>query len=255
MAKGRLHISREKIALLIFFVFIAAAAFFACSYFLIGKQLNTTATVVDEATGNMQDYSLVVFSGTASLRNADAETEAASSKGEDAYAASLGQDAASALRSKLLEAYVAAKIEGTLAKERVFVSEVRDDYELKGADVATIDIGDMKRYSKPAIIDSGKRKFGIFSARSYVSRAKLKSNIESLRGQGADNIICIVANPQMLSSYNGIDAVICLSPLNEEDGNSPIGPTLVIENPKEGDVGVMLFSDTNAISYKVVKTL
>lgn len=255
MGKGAFHISREKVALLMFCFLMLLGMVFVCSYFFMGKQLNTTATVVDDATGNMQDYALLVFSGTGNGSEGDGSSKADSTKGKDAYAADLGQDAATALKNRLADAYVRANVKTDLWKNHVFVSEVREAYELKGAEAATIDLSNLGKYADPVVIDAGRRKFGVFSIRAYVSKARLKSIEEALEAKGAQSIICICQNTSMLAAYNGLDAVISLTPLRDDDKDYVAGGTLLVETPAKGNVGVLLFSRSNATTYKTVKTL
>lgn len=255
MGKRAFHISREKVALLMFSFLMLLGAVFVCSYFFMGRQLNTTATVVDDATGNMQDYALLVFSGIGDGAETDRGPKVGSAKGKDAYAAGLGQNAATALKNHLADAYVRANVKTDLWKNHVFVSEVRDAYELKGAEAATIDLSNFSKYAEPAIIDAGRRKFGVFSIRAYVSKARLKSIEDSLRSKGAQSIICICQNTSMLAAYNGLDAVISLAPLYDDDREYVAGSTLLVETPAKGNVGVLLFSPSNATTYKTVKTL
>lgn len=240
---------------MMFLVLILMGGAFVCSYFFLGREFNTTATVVDDATGNMQDYALVVFSGTGNASSRSEDFDADANSGEDAYAAGLGQDAAIALKEKLADAYLRANVKPYLWKNHVFVSEVRDAYELKGADVATIDLSNLGKYSKPIVIDAGKRKFGVFSIKSYLSRAGLKSNVATLKAKGAESIICIAQNTSMLSSYNGLDAVISLTELSNDEKTPPSGSPILIETPVKGNVGVMFFSRSNVTSYKTIKKL
>lgn len=249
------HIPRERIALIMFFALLLLGGAFVCSYFFMGREFNTTATVVDDATGNMQDYALVVFSGINDNMSKADETDIKSNTGEDAYAAGLGQDAAVALKEKLADAYLRANVNPYLWKNHVFVSEVREAYELKGADVATIDLSNLNKYSKSIVIDTGRRKFGIFSVQSYLSRASLKSDLAALKAEGAQSIICITLNTSLLSSFNGLDAVISLSALTDEEKYGTNGATLLVESPAKGNVGVMLFSRSNVTSYKTIKKL
>lgn len=255
MAEKEHHISREKIALIMFFALLLLGGAFVGSYFFMGREFNTTATVVDDATGNMQDYALVVFSGINDDRSNIDETGIESKTGDDAYAAGLGESAAVALKEKLANAYLRANVNPYLWKNHVFVSEVREAYELKGADVVTIDLSNLGKYSKPIVIDTGRRKFGIFSITSYLSRATLKSDLATLRAKGAQSIICITPNASLLSSFNGLDAVVSLAALTDEEKYGANGATLLIESPAKGNVGVVLFSRSNVTSYKTIKKL
>ena len=249
------QISRERIALLMFLALIALGGVLACSYFFMGRQLSTTATVVDDATGNMQDYTLVVFSGVGDASSADDDLAGNRASGEDSYAVSLGQNAAIALKDQLASAYRRANVKTNLWKDHVFVSEVRDAYELKGAEAVTIDISNLGKYAAPTIIDAGSRKIGVFSVRSYISKAKLKSNVETLRAKGAQSMICICQNISMLSAFNGLDVVISLSRIYDDGKQDISGSALLIETPSRGNVGVILFSRSNATSFKTIKTL
>lgn len=255
MARKSFHVTRENVALLIFIALLLVGGAIACSYFFLGKQLNTTATVVDDATGNMQDYSMLVFPGVRDPAYGSNLSEIKDSAGNDAYASSLGQGSATLLKEKLVSDYQKAHVEADSWRNHVFVSEVRDNYELKGASVATLDLSNLNKYVEPTIIDVGRRKFGIFSIGSYLSKAKLKSDVEILKSKGAQSIVCITQNISMLPSYTGLDAVISLTDVPEESKPNVPGLALLVESPAKGSVGVLLFSNTNATSYKTVKTI
>ncbi len=255
MGDASRKIPREKIALVIFVAMIIAGLTLASMYFLVGRQLNTTATVVDDATGNMQDYSIVAFAGVAKDPKLVDVSKSEESLGEDVYARALGQAAASSVKSELISAYKQLDVHSSLLGNHLFVSDVRNAYELKGAEVITIDISNLKKYSEPTIIGSGMRTFGVFSTTTYISKAKLKTLVEGLRTKGAQSIICLTTNISNLSTFNGLDAVVSLTNVSDEERSASLGSTLLIDAPSKDEVGVILFSKTNVSSYKTVKTI
>lgn len=78
-------VSREKIALVVFVVLIAASLFGLIGYLAVGHSWNVAASNIDDATGRMDGYTAIVFEGTVDPALAKKETESSSdSKTPDA---------------------------------------------------------------------------------------------------------------------------------------------------------------------------
>lgn len=57
--------TRERAALVIFFVLILMGAFILMSYFSTGRGWSVAATAVDDSVGQLEDYTVIVYSGVA----------------------------------------------------------------------------------------------------------------------------------------------------------------------------------------------
>lgn len=138
----------------------------------------------------------------------------------------------------------------------VFVSDARDLYERKGAKAITLNLSDIERYLEPTVISSGDKSVGVFSLEAYANKRQLREDVSTLREEGVSSVICITPRLSLLSTLDGIDIVICTTPIEEnalrvDDSNN----TLIVESPPVGDVGVILLSANNIATYRTVDVL
>lgn len=276
--------SRERAALVIFLALVAAGGVLLAAYFLTGRSWSVAATMVDDAAGSMESYAVVAFNGVvppedpppAGASAASSASASASSSGEAAREGSSSspggavdpantmQDAFGSYGDGPTDADIGGSILSIFEREdrrqsasdgRVYVSDVRDLYSLKGADGVTLNLDDPSRYSEPVVMSAGGKKIGVFSVSSYASRAKLKSFRARLEDDGAETVLCIASRTSLISSFEGIDVVVLTTRQDESDPEGRTGSTLVVESPEVGEVGVVVLTSNNVPSYKVVKEL
>lgn len=275
---------RERVALAIFLVMVVLGGLLLAAYFLTGRSWSVAATMVDDTVGSLDRYTVVAFSGVIPEGRLEAADEAsASSASSSASGSSDSSSAASASASEhevgpeftMMDAFgespdqpgeigIGDSVKSVFEREDrrasshgddVYVSDVRDLYSMKGADGVTLSLSDLSKYADPVVLSAGTKKVGVFSAASYVSRAKLKSIVETLKDDGVDTIVCIVPRTPFLSTYDGIDVVVLASAPDGPPDERDTGGTLVVQSPEAGDVGVVILSSNNVPTYKVVKEL
>lgn len=275
---------RERVALAIFLVMVVLGGLLLAAYFLTGRSWSVAATMVDDTVGSLDRYTVVAFSGVIPEGRLEAADEAsASSASSSASGSSDSSSAASASASEhevgpeftMMDAFgespdqpgeigIGDSVKSVFEREDrrasshgddVYVSDVRDLYSMKGADGVTLSLSDLSKYADPVVLSAGTKKVGVFSAASYVSRAKLKSIVETLKDDGVDTIVCIVPRTPFLSTYDGIDVVVLASAPDGPPDERDTGDTLVVQSPEAGDVGVVILSSNNVPTYKVVKEL
>lgn len=138
----------------------------------------------------------------------------------------------------------------------VFVSDVRDLYERKGADVLTLDPANLDRYLDPQVLTIGDRRVGVFAVQVYASHVRLDEVRSFFEEQGVDVVVCLTPRADYLSSMTGIDDVIVTSDLEGISTEGEFrGGTFVIASPAEGQVGVVLVTSSNVSSARVVDGL
>ena len=278
--------TRERAGLAIFLVLVALGGILLGAYFLTGRSWSVAATMVDDAAGSLDAYTVVAFSGVvatdadqpAGSSAADGFSSAAASSDassaspdakpsssddelapeftmEDAFGDSPDGDAELGVKESILSVFEREDRKHAAEDGTVFVSDVRDIYSLKGANGLSLNLADAARYAEPSVLAAGGKKIGVFSTSAYVSRAKLKSILAALRDEGAEAVVCITPRTSLLSTYDGLDVVVLTSPADgRPDGRDTHG-ALVVESPYVGEVGVVIFSSNNVPSYKVVKEL
>ena len=138
----------------------------------------------------------------------------------------------------------------------VFVSDVRDLYERKGADVLTLDPANLDRYLDPQVLTIGDRRVGVFAVQVYASHVRLDEVRSFFEEQGVDVVVCLTPRADYLSSMTGIDDVIVTSDFESISTEGEFrGGTFVIASPAEGQVGVVLVTSSNVSSARVVDGL
>lgn len=253
--------TRERVALVIFLVLIAFGGILLSAYFLTGKTWSIAATIMDDAAGSMDDYTVVVFNGVIDPKGAkeadgkDAPVRENEITLLDVINSSTDDKVNDALGGRILSMYELAGKQQASTDDKVYASDVRDIYELKGAGGITLNIADIERYADPEVLNAGNRKYGVFSIGSYTSRAKLKSTIDELRRDGADSVICIAPRQSLLATFDGIDAVVLTESVDSMARKTDTGGTLVAESPFQGEAGVITFSSNNVPSYKIIGEL
>ncbi len=242
--------TRERIALVIFFVLVLAGAAILLSYFSTGRGWSVAATAVDDSVGQLGDYTVIVYSGVAEPESTDQEK----SLSKDEKGRITEADRQMGLGVELLN--LTQEVEGIDAG-RVFVSDVRDLYETRGAHVLTLDLSKKGvRYEQPHVFNVNGKRIGVFSLTARIPESELEQKIDALKEVGAESILCIASRPALVSSYDGIDVVIltdgshAYSVLNE-----PEDDTVMVNSPEQGSVGVVLLSSNNVPSVKSIDSL
>lgn len=252
-----MKLTREKIALVAFFALVIAGGCILLSYFSTGRGWSVAATAVDDSVGQLDRYTAIVYSGVAEPDPAS-EANAPGSTGEVPISATAvdptESDKETGLGFRLL--MLAAEVDGA-EKGRVFVSDVRELYEQRGANVLTLDLSDDgQRYAEPIVLDSGDKKVGVFSVKDRLPVQEFEGIVEDLRADGADSVLCITPRPSLISSYEGVDVVLVTHGAHEYAiQNEPDDGTVVATSPLAGDVGVILLSSNNIPSVKSVESL
>ena len=244
------NVTRERAALVIFFVLILMGAFILTSYFYTGRGWSVAATAVDDSVGQLEDYTVIVYSGVAEPDPA-AREDAASPDEDDKITEA---DREMGLGFELLN--LTQEVEG-LDAGRVFVSDVRELYETRGPDVLSLDLSQGgSRYAVPQIFSVDGKKIGVFSLDKRLPADELAVIVDALREKGAVSILCIAPRPALISSYEGIDVVILTTGTHGYSiSNDPEDQTVVTNSPEIGDVGVILLSSNNVPSAKSVDSL
>ncbi|WP_165060020.1 MULTISPECIES: hypothetical protein [unclassified Adlercreutzia] len=217
-------------------------------YFATGLTWTVYATMVDDTVGNMGGYTAVVYQGTTS-EDEPSDSENTSNNEEDQDDIPIVVDT---MGLRIMSYYPGIYSDDYSG---VYISDVRDLYEKKDAEVVTIDTQSILN-SEPQILHAGNKVIGVFGAKSYVTKPALKKIVAGLKDKGADVIICVTKRMALLSSLEGIDVVI-LTDNSEEYSvtGTREGDTLIVQAPKTGEAGVVLFSSNNIASARSIDAL
>ncbi len=247
-------LTRERIALVVFFVLVVTGACLLLSYFATGRSWSVAATAVDDSMGQLESYTALVYNGVAEPDPASS-TESDQGTPSSAYAQDEPDpDEETGLGLRLLT--LAAEVDGT-TDGRIYASDVSELYETRGASALTLDAShDGARYADPVILDAGNKKVGVFSVKERLPRSGFQSIVDGLREDGAESVICITPRPSLVSSYDGVDVVLVTQGKHEYAiENSPDDGTVVTTSPLVGEVGVILLSSNNVPLVKTIGSL
>ena len=140
----------------------------------------------------------------------------------------------------------------------VFVSDVSDLYERKGASVISLNLSDLEHYNDPMVLSSGSKKIGVFSIESYKGKQEMSAIEQDMADQGANVVVCITPRLALISDYDAIDVVILTTPIEQQSQfyRSKVGgDTFVVQAPERGDVGLVILSSNDIPSSRVIEVL
>ncbi|MEG2368513.1 MAG: alcohol dehydrogenase [Raoultibacter sp.] len=282
--------SREKIALIIFFCLIFIGLGTTVAYLNIGHSWNVAASNIDDATGDMLDYTAILYEGTAPLAvEASNDVQPSSSEGTtDSTVAATGKTQAtdalppsSTSGSTSVSSSSSSTSSATSAstptepvesgsdnegvpilnanaadkeKEKkplpVPIAEVEKSYQDKKATVFVLDVMHPAQYADGMILRKGNHRFGVFSVAFNQSVALTEKQIAYFKQYHVDFIVAITPDKKFVEKATGIDIVISL----QDEGlflmGETIGGTFYVDAPPIGQVGAILISPHSVVSSK-----
>ncbi len=207
-------VTRDRKALFLLLAMMAACFALMAAYFLTSRTWNVAATILDDRAGQMDDYTVLAFSGVVPQTNDQA---GASSSGE-----------------------------------KLFVSDVRGDYEESGAVVLTLDLEHLSAYAEPVIFEGSGRSIGVFSLERAVSEKQLDAILEDLSDQGAQTVVCLTKRPAYLPVTDGVDVVILSENDPDYSGTGQLSnDTFIVSSPEEGSIGAVVVTASNVASARI----
>lgn len=260
-------LSREKIALVIF-ALLVVLGFGALMFYMtgIGHSFNVTASSIDDAAGDLDEYTAIVYKGTAEKKKAlnEAGLDSIAQEGIN-KTLELGKDQAIG-RSSGTDEVVAADVvskAGSDAQsaesgqiEPPSVSEVRESFLRKHASVYELNMADPTVYIDRTIVRAGKYRFGILAIDEASALPHyIQSRVKEYRDAEVDFIIAVVDDLSRIDEVEGIDIVVS----TQEEGLKPVGVSSdgVFFNDAAliGEVGTLLISPSKVISAKDISEL
>ena len=206
-------IPREKIALFVLTAVILLITAGIAWYLIAGHSWNYAATAIDDAAGNMEDYRIILYEGTA----------APSSKQVDD--------------------------KGNLTFTPVSLASTAKDYEEKGATVFTLDSLNLETYREPQVFERDGYRVGVVYAAVEDTTLQVQEKVDKLIERKVNVVIAIAQDNSRLAQVEGIDAVIdleagsSLSARNDDNG-------FRITMPAVGSIGVIVLSPSDVLSAR-----
>lgn len=259
--------SRERIALLFFAVLVVFGLSALIFYITgLGHSLNVAASTIDDVAGDLDEYTAIVYEGTAEKKKAlnEAGLDSIPQEGIN-KTLELGKDQAIETPDNgdevvASEVVPRSSTDSQATEERqsesVSVAKVRDSFLRKNASVYELNLSDPTVYIDRTIVKAGKYRFGILaideaSALPYYISTRIKEYEEA----DVDFIIAVVDDLSRVPDYEGIDIVVS----TQEEGLKPVGVSSdgVFFNDAAlvGEVGTLLISPSKVISAKDISEL
>lgn len=260
-------LSREKIALIIF-ALLVVCGFGALMFYItnIGHSFNVTASTIDDAAGDLGDYTAIIYEGTAEEKKALGEAgleriaEDGSNKTLELGKDQQVDDAAAGDEVVVSDVVPKSTADGQGSTEEpkkpLTLSAVRDSFLQKNASVYVLDLSDPTRYINETIVKEGKYRFGILTIDAASDLPYyINKRIDSYRAADVDFVVALVDDLSRVNDVEGIDIVIS----TQEEGLNPVGVSSddVFFNDAafKGEVGALLISPSKVISAKDISEL
>ncbi len=278
------HSRRERIALGIFACLIILGVVALSTYIGAGHGLNVAATSIDDITGDMAGYGVILFEGTVNPQTSSYEEE------DDGL---LFGSTTSSLGASTSE---------------ITLEEVRQEYREKGASVISLDSSNLQGYASGRVIVQDGRTYGIFSlteeelantpsydltttrtistitesatgdaVTSTTSRTrgifssvselfevvdaqdvdpavitKVDAIVDHFEAVEVDIIIALTPSVVPFCAVEGVDVVVTFKESDRFSVSETIDGTLYMDAPEVGAVGVLMVAPGNVVSTKVM---
>ncbi len=138
----------------------------------------------------------------------------------------------------------------------VYVSDVRQLYEEKGARVLTLDLKRAASSGDLQVYEMKGKTVGVYSIDVYASQSLLAQYRERFEECGVDVVVCVTPHTSYLSTYEGTDLVIVTSDREDISTRGYLsGSTFVVRSAYVDQVGVVVLTPNNTASARVVGAL
>ncbi|MEG0619743.1 MAG: alcohol dehydrogenase [Raoultibacter sp.] len=258
--------SREKIALFIFFCLVLVGLGTTVAYLNVGHSWNVAASNIDDAAGDMEGYTAILYEGTAKPPvKEEAKTTKPPSKIKAAADAETGSEAAAETEAEaevetegvpILNANAAdQEKEKEKPKEPVSLSAVEKSYQDKQATVFVLDVAHPEQYADGMILRKGNHRFGVFSVAFNQSIALTEKQIAYFKSYKVDFIVAITPDKKFVEKAPGIDIVVSLKDEGLFLMGETIDHTFYVDAPLVGTVGAIVISPHSVVSSKDISEI
>lgn len=253
-----MKVSREKAALG-FFVVLSLAALAVLVAYIIGasRSLNVAASSIDDATGNLEGYTALIWEGQGSDRS---EALVGKTARDHLVSRSIfsqaDQQSDTTNSEEVSAADVANDTDDSDERDSVSVFAVQNSYLDKQAHVIVLDVAHPLVYNERTIVRAGKYTFGMIWIDSVsAQQTYLHKRVNDYRKRDVDFVVCLTSDVALLEEYDGVDIV--LSTQNEGFAAHGVLSQGVFYDDAAlvGQVGTILISPSRTISAKDVSSI
>lgn len=281
--------SREKIALVIFVLLILAGLGLLVAYLNIGHNWNVTASQIDNATGELEGYTVILYSGQQPLEEREAaiaQAEASEKPSIPLFTLPQTDDISSNTSHETGDTSVhneqSAQANGVTTGEvkndhhdldtnatsgqlnqldestqgeSITLEQVQQSYKDKQATVFTLTSEDTARYRDGLILKQGSHRFGVLSVDTSESTLHIQEKVNELKATEVSFIILLTPERRLIEHVEGVDVVVSLNTETLNYFGETLEGTFYVDAPEKGVVGALIISPHNVVSSRDVRTL
>lgn len=249
------QVSRDKAALGVFaFLCLAALGVLLAYIFMFGHSLNQAASYVDDATGNLDEYTALVYEGTAENRRESVVADSPGSE-QDLFVRSLNKLSTLGNASDSGE-FSASDILGAASAEEdeskpVSSFEVRVSYGVKNASTVNVDVANPQQYNQRSLVRANGHVYGfLYIDELNAHKGYFDKRVADYKKAGADIIVCLTRDVALLDSYEGATIVISLQDEGLSANGAMVDGVFYDDAAQKGQVGTILVSPSRTITAK-----
>lgn len=246
-----MKISREKAALGVFaFLVLGGLAVLLTYIFTVGHSLNVAASSIDDATGSLDGYAVILYEGTAEERK-ETVTDTMPTTGTSSQDLNRASTQASTEESSNETTATDVGGSGEEASETVTVAQLHRSYVESEAGVIELDTTNLQTYNERTVIRAGSHTFGIFSIDQVTAtETYFNKRVAEYEAIGVDIIVVVVSDMSLLDDYEGADIVISAQDEGLASNGASVDGIFYNDAALVGQVGTILISPSRTITAK-----
>lgn len=234
---------------------LALAALAVAVTYIVGasRSLNMAASSIDDATGNLDDYTALIYAGQAADHK-ETVVEVASNENRlipRGFGVQSAQERRSSQEHEVSASDVVSASEEGDDTASVSVFAVQNSYLDKQAHVVVLDVEHPLTYNERTVIRAGKHTFGIVYLDEISAQPTyLHKRVKDYEAADVDFVVCLVSDVSLLEEYTGVDIVVS----TQDEGFASQGVLLdkvfYDDAALVGQVGTILISPSRTITAK-----
>ena len=272
---------RNRIALVIFFLLMAFGGVCIVIYIMVGHGWNYAATEIDDTSGNMQEYLVVVFDGTSTTsggissnknenaanqntnKNKNQNTTANQNTNNTNSSAREGEGIGAQIQrffnldssTDATESEKDAIDDSPIINSTPRAATLGDAYASyleKGADVLCLYSRDISHYAAGEIFYKGSYTVGVLGLTEIESYKQVQAKIDALRSRGANAVVVLAARSSMLAATKGANVCIEVGGNTKALESSVSGGVVSVKSSAIGTIDAVILSPNHIVSAKML---
>ncbi len=276
---------RNRLALIIFFLLMAFGGLCIVVYIVVGHGWNYAATEIDDTSGNMQEYLVVVFDGTSpkerkasaaqgknknsanqnnqntsNSSNSNSSNNSNNTNNQNTIQQGIGEqiqrffdlDTSSDATQDEREEIDNNPIMTNDVSSQATLGDVLASYNEKGADVLSLYSRDVSHYSSGNIYYKGSYTVGVLGLSEIESYKQVQAKIDDLRTRGANVVVVLTSRSSMLAATSGVNVCIEVGGSTQTVESFVDHGMLTVKTSVVGTIDAVILSPNHIVSAKML---